>query len=149
MLPAFVVAFVAAIITYNNARANPRHYLTRRCLVHPIFSPWRRLLNYGDEGSFLELTGFNFDGFRELVRAVATEAERNHELRRPGRPKLLNIEDEIGLYLYYVNSAMRAKHLSQLFGILPGNVSTKGTSDGITYYSCAKESPGGKIEISE
>ena len=124
LFPAFVVAFVAAVVIYNNARETPRHFLRRRALLHPKFSPWRRLLNFGDEGSFLEMTGFNLEGFRELVRSVATEAELNPGPRGPGRPKLLNIEDEVGLYLYYVNSTMKSKHLSQLFGVLPGSVST-------------------------
>jgi len=110
LIPAFIAALVVIIIVHNNARLNPKHYLLRIALVHPKFSPWRRLLNYGDEGSFLDLTGFNFDGFRELVRVVATIQEINPGPRSRGRPKLLDIQDEIGLYLYYVNSTMRAKH---------------------------------------
>ena len=71
LIPALVVAFVVCILAYNNARVTPKHYLSRQSLVHPNFSPWRRLLNYGDEGSFIEMTGFNFDGFTELVTSVA------------------------------------------------------------------------------
>ena len=124
LLPVFVVAFIISIVIYNNARLTSKNYLLRRSLVHPKFSPWRRLLNFGDEGSFLEMTGFNFDGFRELVGAVANTVELNPGPRSRGRPKLLNIEDEIGLYLYYVNSTVRAKHLAQLFGIVPATVTT-------------------------
>jgi hypothetical protein len=122
--PAIIVALlVVAIIFYNGSRVGQRHYLLRRALVHPKFSPWRRLLNFADEGSFIEMTGFNFDTFRELVLAVASDDERNCR-RQVGRPKLLNIEDEIGLYLFFVNSTMRAKHLAMLFGVLPNTVTT-------------------------
>ena len=75
LLPAFVVAIVALVITYNSIRDGGRHYLLRQALVHPKFSAWRRLLNYGDEGSFLDLTGFDFRTFRELVDRIAVGQE--------------------------------------------------------------------------
>ena len=76
------------------------------------FSPWKRLLNCGDEGSFIEMTGPNFDAFRDLVKLVATEDELLRR-RRVGRPKHhQDIEDEVGLYLFFVNSTMRVKHLA-------------------------------------
>ncbi len=126
LIPIFVVAialFAYSILIYNSIRAGGRHQLSRRSLVHPKFSPWRRLLNFGDEGSFIEMTGLNFEAFRELVGLVATDDERARR-RRVGRPKLLNVEDEIGLYLFFVNSTMRAKHLAMIFGILPNSIST-------------------------
>ena len=58
------------------------------------------------------------------MQVIRTREEANPSHRRRGRPKLLDIQDEIGLYLYYVNSTMRAKQLAQIFGILPGNVTT-------------------------
>jgi hypothetical protein len=123
LVPAFVVAIITAVIVYNNIRDNGRHYLLRRALVKPKMSAWRRLLNHGDEGSFLDLTGFNFHAFREMVHIISTEDER-HNTPAFGRPKLLNIEDELGLYLFYVNSTMKAKHLALLFGVLPSTVNT-------------------------
>ena len=95
LLPAFLATLIVAIIVHNNARLNPKHYLLRQALVHPKFSPWKRLLNFGDEGSFLEMTGFNFDGFRELVLVIRSRDEANPDHRRRGRPKLLNIQDKI------------------------------------------------------
>ena len=123
LLPAFVVAIVAAVIAYNGIRDGGRHYLLRQALVHPKFSAWRRLLNYGNEGSFLDLTGFDFQTFRELVNLIAIASERGNH-RSVGRPKLLNIDDEIGLYLFYLNSTMKAKHLALIFGILPNTVNS-------------------------
>jgi hypothetical protein len=117
----FVVAFVESVIIYNNARLNPKSVLHRHALVHPRFSPWMRLLNCGDEESFLELTGFSFQGFRDLVLLVATEDERLR-IRRRGRPRLLDIHSQVGLYLFYVGSTMKAKHLALIFGVLPNTV---------------------------
>jgi hypothetical protein len=128
LFTAFVVAFVSATVVYNSIRPGGRHTLLRRALLHPTLSPWRRLLNNADEGSFLEMTGFNFQSFRDLVNLIATEDEllQAQGRGRPklGRPKFLGIEDEVGLYLFFVNSTLRAKHLSMLFGILPNTVST-------------------------
>ena len=88
-----VSVIVAGVAAYNGIRGQ-RHYLTRRALVHPKFSPWRRLLNYGDEGSFLNVTGFSFESFRELVNLLKP---RDTGIPKMGRPKYLNIEDELGI----------------------------------------------------
>ena len=122
LFSSFIVAVVGSVMVYNNARLNPRSVIHRAALIHPRFSPWMRLLNCGDEESFLELTGFNFQGFRALVAAVATEDERFGRLRRRGRPPLLGIHDQVGLYLFYVGSTMKAKHLALIFGVLPNTV---------------------------
>ena len=118
LVPSIIViaVVICAIIAYNSIRAGGRHVLKRNALVNPRFSPWKRLLNCGDEGSFIEMTGLNFDAFRDLVNLVATEDELLRR-RRVGRPKHQDIQDEIGLYLFFVNSTMRAKHLAMLFGI--------------------------------
>ena len=123
LIPAITAAVICSVVYYNSIRAGGRHYLRRNALVHPHFSPWKRLLNCADQGSFIEFTGFNFDAFRELVHLIATENEINGT-RKLGRPKLLDIQDEVGLYLFFVNSTMRAKHLALLFGILPNTVTT-------------------------
>ena len=78
LIPAFIAALVVIIIVHNNARLNPKHYLLRIALVHPKFSPWRRLLNYGVEGPFLDLTGFNFDGATAFKR-VQTQGENPYK----------------------------------------------------------------------
>lgn len=115
-----VVAIFTAII-YRNSLRN-RHYLTRQGLYSPKFSPWKKLLNCGSNNCFLEMTGFTFEAFRSL-----TEALFNDELmgiggaRSVGRPTFLNYEDQIGLYLYFVNSTCKIKHLCQIFGIIPSS----------------------------
>ena len=107
LVPSIIViaVVICAIIAYNSIRAGGRHILKRNALVNPRFSPWKRLLNCGDEGSFIEMTGLNFDAFRDLVNLVATEDELLRR-RRVGRPKHQDIQDEIGLYLFFVNSTI-------------------------------------------
>ena len=60
LLPALIAAFICALKVYNSIRAGGRHILLRKALVHPKFSPWKKLLNCADEGSFIEMTGFDF-----------------------------------------------------------------------------------------
>ena len=51
-------AVICAMHVYNSLRV--KHNLLKCALVHPKFSPWAKLLNCGDEGSFMTLTGMNF-----------------------------------------------------------------------------------------
>ena len=136
LIPVFVVAVVVSLLTYNSIRCNRQFYLQRIALLHPKFSAWRRLLNCGDESSFISVTGFDFKTFRDLVSILRRPSSRRGKystaivfpyiLQQPsshtGRPKLLCIEDELGLYLFYVNSTMKAKNLAMLFGIIPSSV---------------------------
>jgi hypothetical protein len=65
LFPAFVIVLTVVTIILHNAARERQHYLSRAALVHPKFGPWRRLLNCADEGSFLHVTGFDFDAFRD------------------------------------------------------------------------------------
>lgn len=113
---AAVAAFVCAAMTYNNMRN--RHYLTRRAILAPRLSPWRKLLWHGDDMSFLELTGLDRACFNILVSDIVKK-----ELRRPasngGRPTTLNCEDRVGLTLFFLTSHLRTKHLCVIFGCVP------------------------------
>jgi hypothetical protein len=53
---------IAFIHIYNNARDN-RPILTRSAILQPRLAPWERLLNFGDDGSFLTMTGFSRASF--------------------------------------------------------------------------------------
>ncbi len=98
LVPALSVALVFLIYTYNRARDGQR-----------------------EERSFIEVTGLDFGTFRELVDLIATDDEKFGTIKT-GRPKLLSIQDEVGVYLLYVNSMMQSKHLALLFGVLPTNI---------------------------
>ena len=60
-----ICCLLIAFHSSNNIRR--RNKLTKSALVHPKFSPWMKLLNDGDESSFLSITGFDFDAFDHLV----------------------------------------------------------------------------------
>jgi hypothetical protein len=62
----------------------------------PGASPWRNLLENGDEQSFLNLTGFRRLAFEELHGIIFNENEARR--RGPGRPTLISTQDELGLF---------------------------------------------------
>ena len=51
-----IVLVVAFIHLYNSQRQ--RHKITKKALLGPNFSPWKKLLNHGDDASFLDIPGF-------------------------------------------------------------------------------------------
>ena len=112
-----VVATVVFVLWYNSLR--DRYYIRRRALVHPRFSPWARLLNFGDEGSFLTLTGFNFASFRLLVDILKPVGD----VSNTGRPPALDFVGQVGLFLFFRNSNLKIKHLTMLFGAVPSTCS--------------------------
>jgi hypothetical protein len=90
-----IVATVVFVQWYNSLRE--QYYVRRRALVHPRFSPWTRLLNFGDEGSFLTLTGFNFVSFRLLVDILKPFGD----ISTTGRPAALDFVSQVGLFLFF------------------------------------------------
>jgi hypothetical protein len=66
-----ILLIISAVHVYNSVRL--RHYLSRAALVAPKFLPWMKLLNCGDEGSFLELIGMNYVAFRDLVTLASEQ----------------------------------------------------------------------------
>ena len=60
----YVVASVSMLVSYNSIRR--RHYLTRTEILATSVSPWRHLYENGENGSFLNLTGFSCDAFEEM-----------------------------------------------------------------------------------
>lgn len=111
-------AFVAALHVYNTCRN--RRKLKRIALVNPKNSPWTRLYRYGDDDSFMELTGFDKLTFRRLQARLFDEPRVKV---RTGRRPLLDNAAKLGLFLLYLNSNMKTKHLSLIFGIVPSSVS--------------------------
>ena len=114
-----VLATVVIILWYNSLRE--QYYVRKRALVHPKFSPWTRLLNLGDEGSFITLTGFNFASFRlmvDILNPTVVEASNT-----AGRPSALDFVGQLGLFLFFCNSNLKIKHLCMLFGVVPSTCS--------------------------
>ena len=111
----FLCLIFAAAVWYNSLRNRSR--LTRSAILEARLSPWNRLLQYGDDGSFLGLTGFTRDAFNNLK--IVIFGENDNRVGRVGRPSSLDRNGELGLYLFYVGSQMKTKHLCLIFGVVP------------------------------
>ena len=103
---------------YSNSLRN-RHKTLKVALLPPNYSPWRRLLNFGDDKSFLDMTGFNRYTFLRLEEAIYSDILPD----KRGNPSTLNRRDQLGLYLIYLSSRMQIKYLCAIFGAPPSCVS--------------------------
>ena len=108
-----LVVLCAGVVYYNSIRN--RSKLTRSAILQPALSPWNRLYIHGDESSFLEMTGFTRIAFGRLKEIVFPP--RN--VVRYGRPRSLDDNGELGLYLLFLGSQMKTKHLCLIFGTVP------------------------------
>ena len=112
--PTSIVGIIFAILCVYVSVRN-RHNLTKSALPSVSASAWAALFNFGDDASFLELTGFDRASFYELHDIIFFGEER----QSTGRPKKLDSYSELGLLLHYLNSTMRLKSLAQIFGAVP------------------------------
>ena len=94
------------LLYYNGIRR--RHHLTWSGILPPNRSPWRHLYENGDDGSFLNLTGFSRAAFEEMHNFLY---EDHNERHGAGRPRLLNTHDELGIILFYLGSCMTLNEL--------------------------------------
>ena len=78
-----ICAVFFAVVHYNSLRQ--RTPLTRSAILRPGQSPWNHIFENADEGSFLELTGFNRLSFGILVNILFPNPVR----RQFGKPRLL------------------------------------------------------------
>ena len=106
---------VLCIHVYNNIRDN-KPILTRRAILQPRLAPWERLLNFGDDGSFLTMTGFTRPAFLLLETLLKPPSP---PLPIGGRPSKLNFRAQLGLFLMWNCSRMRIKDLCLIFGCVP------------------------------
>ena len=63
-----VTLIFAAIVYYNSCRN--RHKLARPALLIPKHSPWQHLLTFGDDISFLDITGFSRDSWATVSQPI-------------------------------------------------------------------------------
>jgi len=97
--------------------------LTRSAILSPAFSPWQRLYTFGDDQSFLTMTGMNRHAFMMLEQALFVNSNANTTDRIGGRPPSLDNHGQLGLFLFYLGSKMGVKHLCMIFGITPSSCS--------------------------
>ena len=104
------------ILWFNSCRES--HYLTRSAVVRPAVSAWNMLLYRGDTKSFLNLTGMTREAFYKLESILFIEEAVG---RKRGRPPILDNSGRLGLYLFWVGSAMQTKYLCTIFGVVPSS----------------------------
>jgi hypothetical protein len=110
----YAAATVSLIVYSNSVRR--RHHLHRAGILLLGRSPWRHLLENGDEDSFLNLTGFSREAFDQMHDYLYGD-HQDHVC--VGRPRLLTTKDELGIILFYLGSKMRLSELCLIFGCTP------------------------------
>lgn len=114
--------FLYISIVANNQRLHRQNnFLRRQSVVYPRLSPWNRLLNFGDDGSFLTILGMDRPTFMAL-ESICFPPEQLQR-RRMGRPPIIDERAQLGLILMFFSSTMHYKFLCLIFGILQGSAS--------------------------
>ena len=108
-----LVFILCTVKCYNEYRE--RQKLTRSAILPPRQAPWLRLLNFGDDQSFLVMTTLTRTAFMAAEKVLWPS--KAPQIR--GRPCCLDNRGKLGLYLFYVGSRCCHKHLCLLFGIVP------------------------------
>ena len=109
----YLIAGLLLIHAYNSQRNRTK--LHRVALVAPHESPWNRLYLYGVASSFLTMTGLSREAFTLLHDVLFA----NEQPQRLGRPQMMTSTAQLGLYLFFIGSTMRIKHLCLIFGVTP------------------------------
>jgi hypothetical protein len=110
------LALLLLLIHANNSVRNCS-YLHHCAILAPAESPWMKLYHYGDDSSFLTMTGMSRPAFLQLFDALFMDGHQQHY--RGGQPPLMDPIAQLGLYLFFVGSTMGIKHLCLIFGITP------------------------------
>jgi hypothetical protein len=102
----YAAATVSLIVYSNNIRRC--HHLHRAGILLPDRSPWKHLLENGEEDSFLNLTGFSREAFDQM-RDYLYGDHQDHLCG--GRLRLLTTKDELGVILFKLGFKMRLSEL--------------------------------------
>ena len=62
-----IIPILAMVAVYHHNAMRRRTFLRRAAILPSDQSPWRHLLESGDENSFLTLTGFDHHAFEEIA----------------------------------------------------------------------------------
>jgi len=119
---------ILSVMQQDHDGIRVRHHMTRKALLPPHLSPWRRLLHSQCDRSLITTTGFSFAAFSALLVHFEPHFESCYRLyvplpKRHSNPRHLNTCDVLGLALTYLNSTMRQKTLSMQFGLTPSSLS--------------------------
>ena len=115
------LSVIVILLIMVQRRQRKRHYLTRMSLTLPNKSAWRALFDSRQDNAFICCMGFDVNTFMQLHNAIHRDIW-HHNTKQGGRPPLLDTYASLGLCLHYLNSTMRCKTLSQIFGASPSTV---------------------------
>ncbi len=109
------------IVLLNHAHNSVRRRakLHRCAILSASESPWQRLYYHGDSSSFLLMTGLTRIAFHILLNTLFTDNNQQPNVLRVGKPDLLDPVAQLGLYLFFIGSAMGIKPLCLIFGVTP------------------------------
>ena len=110
---------IVLLLLLIKSKLRRRTYITNQILLQPKSSPFSKLLASGTDMHFITLMGMNIDTFRTLHELVHPLFNVSNE----GRPRRLNTVHSLGLALHYLNSTMKMKTLSMIFGAGPATLS--------------------------
>ena len=115
----YVVLVIILGHYFNSMR--DRHKLTRSAIQPPSLAPWFRVMNWADDSSFLDITGFSRAAFMRLEGDLFPDGHVVGTKR--GRPCELDERGQLGLYLLFCNSRMQQKFICLIFGVTPSTCS--------------------------
>lgn len=101
----YLILRVALLCELHN-RQRKRTKLSRSAIQSPKLAPWEHLLNFGDDNSFLNMTGLSRNAFMEMEKIMFPTPE---EQRPNGRPLSLNRRGQLGLLLFYTTESDRGE----------------------------------------
>ena len=122
---------------FNNAlslleKRRRKGRIPRSCLHHPNESAWRQVLNGGDDGALITLTGLDFEVLVDLHSDFKTYYDnisphctsRLMKVKKvPGRSRLMTSLDCLGLCLPWTRTSRGMFVLSMIFGMTASFVS--------------------------
>ena len=106
-----LAAFTGCVLLYNSCRSRAK--LTRSAVMLPRLSSWKYLYKFGDDQSFLVVTGMSRSSFARLHRAIFG----NYIPARTHRS--MDSIGKLGMILVYLGSRMTLAQMSLVFGTVP------------------------------
>ena len=95
-----IVVFAVVLLCHYHNSIRERSFLTREAILLPSVSPWRQLMDYTDDSSFLHMTGLTRFAFNELLHILIPPDDSLHQ-RKKGRQWSLPPDGHLGLLLYF------------------------------------------------
>ena len=118
LLLAQQVVLLLVTIQYHNS-IRDKGNLYRPAIVLPEHSAWQHLYVNADDTSFLLLMGVSREVFNIHLNILYPQGSVDTAGWWRGQPRSLLPQAELGLFLFFIISTMKIKHLCLIFGSLP------------------------------